>query len=233
MKRNTILAILVAVGVPVLFFMLFEGGRGLPTKPRLPHFHALSNTDTQNNKITLKDTTWHTIGSFEWEGYHNKKITQKTLENKVCVTSFLSTKNPNSELVIKAYQVLYEKFKDRRDVFFLVATLSPQADPMPDLRNYADRFEVDSSRCLFASADSLSIYKTAVEQFKANNNVATTSSSDLINNPPIVLIDKNQTIRGHYRVQDADFPHRLISDLLILMLEYPEERPTIKRKSDL
>lgn len=233
MKRNTILAILVAIGVPVLFFMLFEGGRGLPTKPRLPHFHTLSNTDTQSNKITLKDTTWHTIGSFEWEGYNDKKITQNTLKDRVVVTSFLSTQNPNSELVIKAYQVLYEKFKDRHDVFFLVATLSPQTDLMQNLRNYADRFEIDSSRCLFARADSLNIYKTAVEQFKANNNTPTTSSSDLINNPPIVLIDKNQTIRGHYSVQEAGFPRRLISDVLVLMLEYPEERPTIKRKSDL
>lgn len=221
MRPKQVLALLVAVGVPLFFFYIFEGRNGLPPRPHLARLNQLLDSDTTSNKIKVKDTLWFAAAPFNFIDQRGKNISPQMVNNKIRVVGFLSTDNPIADQFGKNLVRLNTDFINDTALYLLIHTLNPQHDTLKVLGSYADRYETDSTRQFFLTGKRSDIYKQAINGYRILIN-----STDTLNNlqGKLVLVDRSGVIRGYYDgTKDQEF-NRLMVDIRILYLDYPRPR---------
>ena len=221
MRPKQILALLVAVGIPLFFFYVFEGRNGLPPRPHIQRLHSLANNDTTSNKIKVKDTLWFAAAPFSFIDQRGRTITQQNVSNKIRIAGFLSTNSPLSDQFGKNLIRLNTDFINDTALYLLLHTLDPQHDTQKTLHDYADRYETDSTRQFLLTGNQSAIYKQAINGYRI-----TLASADTLNNlqGKLVLIDRQGVARGYYDGTKNEEFNRLMTDIRILYLDYPRPR---------
>lgn len=223
MNFGRLLAVLIAIGVPVFFFYIFEGRNGLPPRPHIARMHPLAPTDTQSNRIVVKDTAWHTIPPFAFTDQRLRTITQATVANKMYVAAFVSTNSPLAEALGNNLRRLNLDFNNDTSLYLLLHTLDPQHDTTAQMHHYADQYETDSSRQFMLTGSLPLITRQATQGYRIPLPQHTTDTLATLQ-AQAVLVDRQGIVRGYYRAADAADFNRLMVDIRVLALEYPRAR---------
>ena len=224
LKKGPFLAIFIALLVPLAFFFYFDG-QGPPPRPRLPRLLPLADTTTQPNKVKVNDTLWHTIPPFSLQSQSGRTITSADVKDKVYVANFFFATCPTAcpRMTSQLARVQREFVKDTT-LRLLSHTVDPERDTVAALREFATRYEADSSRWFFLTGNKADIYRLARKGYKVVADDREGGADDFVHSEKLVLVDKQGVIWGYYEGLDSTSVNQLMIDIRTLQLEYQRPR---------
>lgn len=230
MKLHTLIGIFVAIIVPVAFFLYFDG-QGVPKRPKLKRFIALEEGSTQANQIKVKDTIWHTIPPFSFMAQTGKTVTEKDFRGKITVADFFFTNCQGICPKMSTQLTRVQKtFKDYPDVRLLSHTVDPERDDVATLKHYADMYGADSTKWFLVTGNKKKIYEQARYGYFVTATEGDGGPEDFIHTEKFILIDPQGVIRGYYDGTDSLAVDKLMGDIIVLQIEFPNDRKKLSLK---
>lgn len=223
MSKNTWLALLVVVGLPVLSYLVVKyTGENAVVMPR--RYFPDSDTVYVKDGKQYFDTVWHQIPDFTLTNQLGKPVSLHDFNGKIIVADFFFTRCPSfCPTLTKNMKMLQDAFsKTDTIVRFLSFTVDPKRDTVQALKAYADKYGVNSDVWNLLTGPKETIYEMAQKDFR----VATYDSGDynFIHTDKFVLLDKDRVVRGFYSGQDSMEMRRLADDIVLLMLEKDKKK---------
>lgn len=219
--KNKIIFFILIVLFPFGFYFFFKNLKP-PTIPQLRRLVAVE--DQQNppqNSIKINDTVWHTVPNFEFLGHTGKIVSNKNFENKIYIADFFFTTCPGiCPKLTKQMHRIQAVYKNDNDVKLLSHTVDPARDSLPVLAQYAQRFEIDSTKWLLVTGNKKQLYDQARYGYYVSVTEGDGGKEDFIHTEKLVLIDKQKVIRGYYDGTDSVAVNKLLGDIKVLQLEY-------------
>jgi protein SCO1/2 len=103
-------------------------------------------------------------------------------------------------------------------VQFISVSIDPLHDSVPQLRKFADRFNVNPDSWWLVTGDKKEIYDFALQEMKAS--IADTEvDTGFIHTQNFFLLDREKIVRGWYNGFDSAAQQKLVRDIPLLMLE--------------
>lgn len=224
MNKNRVLALLLAVMIPAVSYLLVkyysERAIHMPTR----YFFDDVIEKTEKGKA-VKDTVWHKVKNVSFTNQLGQQVQLDDLKGKILVVDFFFTRCPSvCPNMTRSMKKLQSSFvKNDTIVQFLSISIDPEHDSARNLKNFADKYRVDHSSWWLLTGDKKTIYDFALKEMKAN--VADVNvDTAFIHTPSFFLLDKERVIRGWYDGLDSGEMSRLVRDIPLLMLEKDKKR---------
>jgi len=211
-KLSFFIAIAIFV-VPLILYFLAKTGK--PTYRGLPHF----GERVEPNGSDIKDTIFYTVPDFNFISQNSKPVTQQTFANSIYVANFFFATckdvcpkmNAKMETVYK--NILEQEFTE---VKFLSITVDPENDSVSVLNQYAKKFNASPEKWYFATGTKESVLKAG----RGFLLPVSMEDSTVDHSQQLLLIDKENHIRGIYNGLDEVEIVRLNEEIKVLLYEY-------------
>ena len=163
-----------------------------------------------------------TLPAFDLTERRQTPLRLADLRGKVWVADFMYTSCVEFCPLQSAEMArLQAAFADHPDLRLVSISVDPERDTPAVLSAYADTFQADPERWLFATGEPKAVARLAQEGFRlsAASYVAGDDGADytFIHSNRFVLVDRQGRIRGYYRSTDPDDLVRLRRDLTVLL----------------
>ena len=232
MNKTAILGILLAMLLPLAgYFILKYTSERDVIMPR--HYYPDSVVVKTKSGKQYNDTIWHKLPEINLTNQLGKKIGWKDMEGKIAVANFFFTHCPTicppmtrnmKELQMGVHN--HEKVGTREPNFiqFLSISIDPERDSVPNLKKWADRFQVDPSNWWLLTGKRDEIYDLSINHMKLLAQDGAHIDSNFLHTDYFVLIDKYRIVRGYYHGLDTSELSRLSRDIILLALEKDPNR---------
>ncbi len=168
----------------------------------------------------VPDTIYHTVSDFKLTNQDGKSVLFHPDSSQITVVNFFFTRCPafcpamNKEMarVVK----LYEK---NRLLHFISITVDSDYDTPGALKQYANQYQVSSTKWNFLTGPQALIYKLARKDFLVDALKDTTQANNYIHSPMLILLDPQKRIRGYYDSTDKEQVDKLIDEIKVLITE--------------
>lgn len=220
--------------IPVIAYFIM---RFIPPANVLPSrlFYEDVQKIVKNGKET-EDTIWSKVPDFHLTNQFGKQVSWKDLEGKIIVADFFFTRCPViCPQMTHNMKRLQDAVKNNnkagnRDadfVQFLSITVDPGHDSVPELKKYADRFQINPQNWWLLTGDKQQIYDLALQGMKLGIN-ETEVDTAFIHPQKFILIDKDRVIRARrdslgnprlYDGRDSNDVKNIAEDIILLTLE--------------
>jgi Uncharacterized protein SCO1/SenC/PrrC, involved in biogenesis of respiratory and photosynthetic systems len=220
MNKKALLALLLAVFVPLISYLLikFYSDRAVDM-PRRYFFDSVA-VNEKNGK-TRYDTIWHHVKNISFTNQLGQKVSLYDIKGRVIVLDFFFTRCPTfCPGMARAMKKLQDAFKqnDTSFVQFISVSIDPEHDSVPQLRKFADRFNASPDNWWFVTGNKKDIYDFALQEMKAS--IADTNiDTGFIHTSLFFLLDREKIVRGFYDGFDSSAQKKLVRDIPLLMLE--------------
>jgi protein SCO1/2 len=114
-------------------------------------------------------------------------------------------------------------------VQFISISVDPEHDSVPQLRKFADRYNVNHDTWWFVTGNKKEIYDFALQEIKASIADSEVDTA-FIHTENFFLLDSNRIVRGWYNGFDTARQAALVRDIPTLMLERDKKSPSILRE---
>ena len=224
MKKKALLALMLAILLPAVGYLLtdYYSKRDTQMPPR--YFYDSVNVSDKNGKI-INDTVWHHVSNIEFTNQFGKKVSFADLKGKIIVLDFFFTRCPSiCPRLAKAMKKLQNSFTNNDSIVqFVSISVDPVHDSVPELRKWAEKYNVDPDSWWVLTGNRDSIYHFAINEMKAN--IADVSvDTSFVHTEDFFLLDKQRIIRGWYNGFDSIAQKKLVRDIPLLMLEKDQKR---------
>ena len=194
------------------------------------HYFFDSVTVKENGGKSPADTLWHKVSNLNFTNQLGQKTSLDDLHGKVLVIDFFFTHCPTiCPGMARSMKKLQDSFvKNDSIVQFISISIDPENDSVPQLRKFADRFNVNHDTWWFVTGDKKEIYNFALQEIKASiadSNVDTA----FIHTENFFLLDTNRIVRGWYNGFDKTKQEELVRAIPTLMLERDKKSPSVLR----
>ena len=229
-KKGAILSLLIAILLPLIgYWMVQHYSKDAVHMP--PHYFYDSVGTTTKRGKTVNDTLWHKVRNINLVNQFGKKVSLDELSGKIIVLDFFFTRCPSicpgMTKSMKKLQASYEK--NPEIVQFISISVDPEHDSVPQLRKFADRFNINHDNWWFVTGDKKDIYDFAFNEIKAS--IADTQvDTAFIHTENFFLLDTNRVVRGWYNGFDTLKQAQLARDIPTIMLEKDKKSPSIFRE---
>ncbi|WP_010231061.1 SCO family protein [Gillisia marina] len=191
------------------------------TSEKLP----IINPEDIGEELAISNTTKHfknhRIGDFTLVNQNGDIITQKDYKNKIYVVDFIFTKCLSiCPIMTNNMGILQKEFLKDEDFKLLSIFVTPVADSVPVLKEYAVLNNVNPDKWNITTGDKKEIYNLAREEFFAVLDEGDGGLQDFIHTSNFILIDKKGRIRGIYDGTNLSEINRLKEDIKILKREF-------------
>ena len=144
MKKGAFLALSLAILLPVLGYLLvsYYSNRDVKMPPR--YFYDSTFITEKNGKTTF-DTTWHNVNGMHFTNQLGQNVSLNDLKGKIIVLDFFFTRCPTicPKLAI-AMKKLQNSFPNNDSIVqFVSISVDPNHDSVPQLRKWAEKFNVN------------------------------------------------------------------------------------------
>lgn len=225
MSKKAILGLLLAVGIPVVSYLIVKfASEDAVNMPRR-YFYDSVTERVEKGKL-VRDTAWHRISNFSFTNQLGDKVFAESLKGKILVVDYFFTHCPNPcPLLTSNMKKMQDAFlKNDSLVHFISFTVDPQRDSATVLKDYADKYKVRHNNWWFLTGKKNEIYNLAFSEFKAaivNEGKADTS---FLHTDKFYLLDRERVIRGWYDGTDSVEMARLARDIGLLFLEKDKKK---------
>lgn len=187
-------------------------------------------TKDKNGK-EINDTVWHRIRNMSFTNQMGKKVSLDDAKGKVLVINFFFTHCPSiCPGLTKNMKKLQDSFEKNPDIVqFISISVDPENDSVPQLREFADRFNVNHDNWWFVTGNKTDIYDFAIQEMKANIADVNVDTA-FVHTENFFLVDSNRIVRGWYNGFDTAKQAQLAQDIPTLMLERDRKSPSIFRE---
>ncbi len=185
---------------------------------------------TEKNGKTTIDTIWHKVKNISFTNQLGKKVSLFDLKGKVVVIDFFFARCPSiCPRLARSMKRLQDSFvKNDSIVQFISISIDPEHDSVPELRKFADRYNVNHDTWWFVTGNKKEIYDFALNELKAS--VADSEiDTAFIHTENFFLLDSSKTVRGWYNGFDTAKQEKLVRDIPLLMLERDKNAPSVFR----
>jgi protein SCO1/2 len=217
LKKIVILVVVLALPGFLYYLLMVEGkNRYFPLSIFGPK--KLAKTTHPVHGKDVPDTIFHTLSDFKLTDQNGKPVSLKTFDKKIFIAGFFYTHCPNvcGEMMKNLNQVASNYAKNPM-VYFVSITVDPSRDSVAALKKYAAALKPASSKWLFLTGDTSTIYNLARNGFLVN--ALQTGKEDFIYSDKVMLVDENKRIRGYYTGASAKDVDRLNDEIKVLISE--------------
>jgi protein SCO1/2 len=154
-----------------------------------------------------------------------KKVSFADLKGKIIVLDFFFTRCPTlCPQLARAMKKLQRSFTNNDSIVeFISISVDPVHDSVPELRKWAEKYNVDPDSWWLLTGNRDSIYHFALNEIKAN--IADVHvDTGFIHTEKFFVLDKERVIRGWYDGLDSMDQKKLVRDIPLLMLEKDKKR---------
>lgn len=185
----------------------------------MPPYYVVQSINGSGNDGEMQyDTVYHRLNDFDLVNQLGKHITRKDLEGKVSVVAFFHT---SGHEIAPQLSDLFQKIQDtylrsQSGLHLLSISTDPAHDSVEVLKNYADKFRTNHDMWWFLTGSRKSILDMAKTDFQLT---LKQDSSGNFYSPVIVLLDREQYVRGYFNILDSMEVKKCVSDISLLMIE--------------
>jgi len=210
---------MLAVLLPAISYLLvrYYSNRDV----QMPHryFYDRVNIIEKGGK-TNEDTVWHHVSDMVFTNQYGKKVSFSDLKGKIIVLDFFFTRCPTiCPKLAKAMKRLQNSFISNDSIVqFISVTVDPLHDSVTQLRNWAEKYNVNPDNWWLLTGNRDSIYHFAINEIKASIADVNVDTA-FIHTEDFFLLDKERIVRGWYNGFDSIAQKKLVRDIPLLMLE--------------
>ena len=231
MSKKAILALLLAIVLPLSgYFLVKYYSKEAVQMPRR-YFEPDSIIVQEKNGKTTTDTIWHKVRNIQFVNQMGKAVSLYDLHGKVIVIDFFFARCPSlcPRLALSMKRLQDSFIKNDSIVQFISISIDPEHDSVPELRKFADRYNVNHDSWWFVNGNKKDVYDFALNELKAS--VADSSvDTAFIHTPNFFLLDSSHVVRGWYDGFDTVKQEKLVRDIPLLMLERDKKAPSLFRE---
>lgn len=169
------------------------------------------------------DTVYHTVGEFSFTDQKGNPFTQETVKDKIRVTNFFFArcKGVCPKMNGNLHTAVYEKYGKSPNIVFVSHTVDPEYDSPEVLNQYADNMAAEYGHWYFVTGKYNDIAEVQNQYLlpKADGS----SVDQIAHSQHIILVDKEDRIRGAYDGLDYAAMKKLEEDIKVLLAEYKQK----------
>ena len=227
MSRKALTAVLLAVMVPVICYLLVKKASdhaiGMPGR----FFYDSVKTVMRDGKA-IDDTLWHSVEDFKFQNQLGKTVSLADLPGKVIVADFFFTRCPSicPKLTVNIRKLqdalsTKDQFKQLNPAYiqFISFSVDPERDSVPVLRAYGNHYGINPDIWWLLTGPKKQIYDFSLNELKLGQADGEGVDSNFIHTQKLVLLDKERVVRGYYNGLDSVDLAKLANDMVFIMLE--------------
>ena len=243
MNKKAVYGILIALVIPLVAYFIM---RAVPpvAPPQRVFYDSVTTKISKGKQIT--DTVWRHVPDFSLTNQFGQQVSWKDMmhrrndsltEGKIVVVDFFFTHCPticpimtnNMKLLrdnIKSNNVVGDRSADF--VQFLSVSVDPERDSVPELKKWADRFQVNPENWWLLTGNKKEIYDWAKNGLQLGIIDGGNVDSNFMHPQLFMLLDKDRVIRARrdkdgnvkmYNGLDSNSLRNLAEDIIFLSLE--------------
>jgi protein SCO1/2 len=217
LKKIIILVLVLFVPGFLYYLLVVEGTNRYHALPVFGPKQVAKTTHKVKGK-NIPDTIFHQLPDFTLTDQNGRQVSLKAFDNKIIIAGFFYTNCPNvCKTVNDNINQLVSNFAKNKMVYFVSITVDPQRDSAAVLKKYAGGFKSASSKWLFLTGDTTTIYNLSRKGFLVNALQA--GKDDFIYSDKLMLIDGDKRIRGYYTGASLIEVNRLNDEIKVLLSE--------------
>ena len=188
---------------------------------KLPFYLSADFTPQWIEKTDSLYASIHTIPSFDFTDQDGNEITEKIFSGKIYVANFFFSSCPGiCKRLTSNLSLVQKAFQDDARILLLSHSVTPEADSVPRLNEYARNNGVISGKWHLVTGDRNAIYQIARASYFADEDLGEQKgSNDFLHTENILLIDAQKRIRGVYKGTSVKDINDLIADIKKLEVE--------------
>ena len=230
MNKKSAIALILSILLPLTGYWIVKYYSKDAVHMPQHYFYDSVNVNIKRGK-TINDTIWHKVKNISFTNQLGQKVSLNDLHGKIIVLDFFFTHCPTiCPGMARSMKKLQQSFEKNPDIVqFLSISVDPEHDSVAQLRQFADRLNINHDTWWFLTGDKKEIYDFAIQEIKASiadSNVDTA----FIHTENFFLLDSNRIVRGWYNGFDTLKQAQLASDIPTLMLEKDKKSPSILRE---
>lgn len=198
-----------------LFYTILKPIKTLPIyQPAQVNYELVDSTIQHQKK-------YHRIADFSLINQNGDTITQEFYKNKIYVADFFFTTCQTICPIMTdhMYEIQKQTITDP-EILLLSHSVTPKIDSVAQLKRYAKKKLVNSSKWNLVTGDKKQIYELARKSYLAVKDAGDGGPYDMIHTENFMLIDKKRQIRGFYDGTNFEEIERLLKDIKILKASY-------------
>ena len=199
----------------ISFYNILTPTKVLPIyQPAQVNFELVDSTIQHKKK-------YHKIADFKLVNQNGDTITQTFYKDKIYVADFFFTTCQTICPIMTdhMYEIQKQTISDP-EVLLLSHTVTPEIDSVAQLKRYAKKKLVNSSKWNLVTGDKKQIYDLARTSYLAVKTSGDGGPYDMIHTENFMLIDKKKQIRGFYDGTDPKAIEKLLDDIKVLKASY-------------
>lgn len=168
------------------------------------------------------DTIYPTIPDFAFVDQDSQQVTNATFAGKMYVVDFFFTHCPTICPKVKAQaKRIYDKYYDNPNVLILSHSIDVKNDTVGQLRHYAQKLGISSTKWHLVTGDHDAIYGIA-EDYASVAKEDPDSPGGFDHSGRLILVDKNRHVRSFCDGTDPESVTKFMKDIDRLLAEqYP------------
>jgi protein SCO1/2 len=243
MNKKALFGILIALIIPLVAYLVMRTVNTV-TPPQRIFFDSVSTKISKGKEIT--DTVWSRVPDFSLTNQMGQKVSWKdlmyqkndsTIDGKIVVIDFFFTHCPTiCPTMTRNMKLLRDNIKsnnlvgDREANFvhFLSVSVDPERDSVPELKKWADRFQINPENWWLLTGNKKEIYDWARNDLKLAIVDGGNVDTSFMHPQLFMLLDKDRVIRARrdesgnvkmYNGLDSADLKNLAEDIIFLSLE--------------
>jgi protein SCO1/2 len=196
----------------------------------------------------VDDTLWHRLPDFSLTNQLGQKVGWNDLRDhegkgKIIVADFFFTRCPTiCPMLTYNMRRLQQSISNSKRVgdktpdfvHFLSFSIDPDRDSVPQLKKWADHFQINPRQWWLLTGEKKFIYDMIIDDMKLGIVDGHGVDTSFIHTDRFVLIDPERQVRGYYRGLDTTDLKRLANDIVVLSMEKrPGERSFFEGKLEI
>ena len=161
----------------------------------------------------------HRVAPFRLVDQTNRPLTEKDLDGKIHVASFLFAQCPNlCPTLVQKLKPVQEAIRGRSDVMMVSYTLTPLTDTPSVLAEFGRLRGIDPAHWRLLTGDLSEIQRVMRDSYFADDirPLDGEAQSRLLHTEKVLLVDRDRRLRGIYNGTDAFEMERLVEDITTL-----------------
>lgn len=224
MSKKALLAILVAVCIPLVFYAIAT--RYHVNMPRRYYPDSVITKIEHGKEVT--DTIWHRVANLSLQNQLGEQVSLDQEKGKVFIVDFFFTHCASiCPILTRNMRHLQDGLKIKNEVKrvdttfvrFISLTVDPAHDSVPVIKKYADKYGVNPDVWWMLTGPKKTIYDFALNELKLGLQDSVSVDSNFVHTDYIALLDKDRVVRGYYHGTDTAELAKLADDIVFIMLE--------------
>ena len=161
----------------------------------------------------------HQVGAFHLLDQADRPVSEKDLDGKIHVASFLFARCPNlCPTLVQKLKPVQDSIRGQGDVVMVSSTVTPTTDTPAVLAEFGKLRGIDPARWRLLTGELSEIKSVIKDSYFADDDrsIDGVPQSRLLHSEKVLLVDRARHLRGIYNGTNAFEMERLVEDIAVL-----------------